>query len=278
MNNDFLNIVNQETFNRISNLELIGTGGQKMVYSGTDSTFGEIVLKFIELHTESTIKRALRELEIAARLEGKEYPKLHKYDYIEVGEKSYLYVIEEKIEGSTLRCYLNKNEKVPVERAVDIGVSLLKGLIKVHNNKLVHRDIKPENIIINNDRLVLLDFGIARDLAADSLTADLAMFGPMTIGYAAPEQIKNQKKIICNRTDLFSWAIIIYELIRGYNPLIKDAKNREEVIQNTLNKDIPSLNSGNSILDIVIGKCLEKAVHRRPSSGEYLIEMLRGIE
>lgn len=276
MKEDLLLIECQKIFSTITNLRLIGSGGQKRVFKGNHSRFGDIVLKLIELHSENTIQRALRELEIASRLESEEFSRLYEYNYIEISERRFLYVIEEYIAGETLRSFINKNGIIELTKAIDIGKSLLKGLINVHNSNLVHRDVKPENIIINNNRIVLLDFGIARDLAKESLTADLAMFGPMTIGYAAPEQIKNQKKIICNRTDLFSWGVLMYELITGVNPFVTNAKNREEVIQNTLTKVIPRLTSGDSAIDIIISKCLEKAVHRRPSSGEEILQMIEG--
>src|SRR5699024_9892762 len=126
------------------------------------------------------------------------------------------------------------------------------------------------------ERTLLLDFGIARDLSEKSLTADLAIFGPMTIGYAAPEQVKNQKRLICNRTDLFSWGIIMYEMITGYNPLIAGTNSREEVLENTLTKKTTNLDCGNELIDTVVNKCLEKTVHRRPSSAEHILKIMEG--
>lgn len=258
-----------------SDLELIGSGGQKKIYKGNDEKYGEIVVKLIELGSENTLKRALRELEIASRLGGREFPQLFKYEYLDIEEKHYLFVLEEYLRGPTLREFINSKE-IHLDKAIHIGKSLLNGVVKVHNKNLVHRDIKPENIIIDTERIVLLDFGIARDLDKESLTADLAVFGPMTIGYAAPEQIKNQKKLICNRTDLFSWGLIMYEMIIGYNPLLKKTNNREEALNNTLTKKIPELDCGNKFMDVAVNKCLEKTVHRRPNSAEQILKIIEG--
>lgn len=167
-------------------------------------------------------------------------------------------------------------KKVTLDEAINIGKTLLRSLIRVHNKKLVHRDLKPENIILNPERILLLDFGIARDLSKESLTADLAIFGPMTIGYAAPEQIMNQKRLICNRTDLFSWGLIMFEMIMGYNPLVKDSQSREEILENTLTRSLPKLDCGNVHIDVVVNNCLEKTVHRRPSSAEHIIKIMEG--
>lgn len=256
-------------------LELIGSGGQKKVYKGSDKKYGDIVVKLIELSSENTLNRALRELEITSNLGGKEFPRVFKYDYLDVEENRYIFVLEEYIRGSTLRECMN-DKVIQLDDAINIGKSLLNSLIKVHNKQLVHRDIKPENIIVNTERILLLDFGIARDLASDSLTADLAIFGPMTIGYAAPEQIKNQKRLICNRTDLFSWGLVMYEMIAGYNPLLKESSSKDQVLNNTLTKDIKNLDCGNEVVDTVVNKCLEKTIHRRPSSAEHIMKIMEG--
>lgn len=261
-------------FYDIEMLELIGTGGQKKVYKGFDKEYGDVVIKIIELSDENTLKRAMRELEIASLLEGDEYPQVFEFKFKENEGKKYLYILEEYIKGVTLREYISKNNCLPLDKVLNIGVLLLKALAKVHSKKLVHRDIKPENIIIYDEKITLLDFGIARDLSDASLTADFAFFGPMTLGYAAPEQIKNQKKIICNRTDLFSWGIIMFELFNGYNPFTIGISGKEDIILHTLNKVAPDMNSGNYNLDRVVEKCLEKSVHRRPQSCEFILNLL----
>src|SRR5690606_38467780 len=95
--------------------------------------------------------------------------------------------------------------------------------------------IKPENIIINNTvGTVLLDFGIARHLDLNSLTHDVALFGPLTPGYAAPEQINNEKRSISARTDLFAWGILMYEMLTGVNPFTQGCATPSEALMKTL--------------------------------------------
>src|SRR5690625_4737779 len=134
-----------------NDLVLIGEGGQKSVYKSRNDVYGEIVIKIIELHSENILKRALRELEITTKLGGEEFPKVFKYDYINIKENRYLFVLEEYIYGTTLRKYMNE-KKVTLDEAINIGKTLLRSLIRVHNKKLVHRDLKPENIILNPER------------------------------------------------------------------------------------------------------------------------------
>ena len=84
--------------------------------------------------------------------------------------------------GETLRVRLNREQRLSEKETIRIGEQLLEALIKVESSSLVHRDIKPENIMLLSDgRVVLLDFGIARHLNLPSLTANAAMFGPMTL-------------------------------------------------------------------------------------------------
>lgn len=269
--------MNTSIFNEFGKLELLFEGGQKKVYKGYHSTYGDIVLKVIALSDKQILNRAMRELEIASRLNGSKYFSFfYEYRVIEEEGKSHLFVLEKFIEGQTLRQYLDMNGTLSLAEVIDIAKQLLKALSKLHNLNLVHRDIKPENIMINDGEITVLDLGIARDLADVSLTADIAFFGPMTIGYAAPEQIKNQKQIICNRTDLFAWAIIVYELYSGINPFRHGKLGREEILISTLNETIPKLNTANPKLNEIIKKCLDKAVHRRPISSEFILEYLEG--
>ncbi|WP_336825139.1 serine/threonine-protein kinase [Sporosarcina sp. USHLN248] len=267
----------RERFKDLNAIEKLSSGGQKEVFVGVHNKYGKVALKLIELHNESNIKRALRELDISSKLNGEEFPNVYEFDFIAVDNRNYIYVLEEYIEGTTLREFIvNYCPNSEMNEIIDIGNSILVGLEKIHSNNLVHRDIKPENIILDHSKkkTYILDFGIVRDLTQDSLTADLAIFGPMTIGYAAPEQIQNKKKIICNRTDLFSWGIIMYEMIKGENPFKVNANSNEAILHNTLVLDVPELATTNANLNYIINKCLEKSVHRRPATARQVMNLL----
>lgn len=269
--------MNALIFKEFGELELLFEGGQKKVYKGYDSTYGNIVLKIIALSDKQIIDRAMRELEIASKLNGSKYfSVVHEYKFLEHNGENHLFILEKFIEGPTLRQYLEMNGTLELKEVLEIAKQLLNALSKLHKLNLVHRDVKPENIIINKGQITLLDLGIARDLSEASLTADLAFFGPMTIGYAAPEQIKNQKQIICNRTDLFAWAIVVYEVYTGFNPFKIGKSGREDILISTLNEDVPLLNTANIKLNEIVEKCLEKAVHRRPISSDFILDYLEG--
>jgi serine/threonine-protein kinase len=132
-------------------------------------------------------------------------------------------------------------------------------------------------MLLSDGRVVLLDFGIARHLTLPSLTADIALFGPMTVGYAAPEQIKNEKRKICNRTDLFAWATVMYECITGHNPFIMGCSHQGEMLRKTLVYDPPILSGIKSELAQLIQDCLKKVIHRRPPSAAAVLKTLKNI-
>ncbi|MDR3625289.1 MAG: serine/threonine-protein kinase, partial [Ignavibacteriaceae bacterium] len=214
--------------------------------------------------------RALREINILSSLKSEYFPILYDYGEYRNGDENVLYVIEEYITGQNLREIINSisSHRLDYKSCNRIISSLLKALILIEPLQLVHRDIKPENIIVSSERVVLLDFGIARDISKTSLTETFAIFGPMTPGYAPPEQIKNEKRKISFRTDLFSIAVVFYEILTDHNPFGAGTSSANEVLNITISFNPQTLSSlgFNKTFDEFIFKCFEKNCHRRPAS------------
>ena len=254
----------------------IGIGGMKTVLKAYDTEREiDLVIKVILLTGENSEKRTIREINILKSLDSPYFPKVLDTYLLEISDKKIFISSEELIKGQTLKKYCENTHSL--ESKVKIGKELLQALDVVHNRRLVHRDIKPENIMIDEQgNVVLLDFGIARDLNETSITSDLAMFGPMTIGYAAPEQIANKKKLISPRTDLFSWAVVMTEMLTGKNPLTYGEKSRERVIQKTLKLDSSTLSLVDTpiALATIIKKNLSPKLHLRSKSAEELIDII----
>lgn len=265
----------KERFNGVINdLEEFDFGGYKIVFKGVHNKYGNVVLKLINIESKEVTDRALRELEIATSLKEDYFATVYSYGICTFDSEKYICIMEEFIEGENLRRLLDKNDKLDLQKTISIGKNILNALIPLHDRNLVHRDIKPENIILTEKGVVLLDFGIARDLGQHSLTADIQFLGPMTPGYAAPEQIKNQKKLICNRTDLFAWGIVMYECLMGYNPFKRDCENIQDIIIKSCKYNPPKLNCSDKIFADMIYNSLNKSVHRRPKSCQYILDIL----
>ena len=89
-------------------------------------------------------------------------------------------------------------------------------------------------MVDRNGEYWLLDFGIARHLDKESITASGAMFGPASAGYAPPEQFRNIKTEIDIRTDLFAIGVVAYEALTGSHPFLQGAKDRVDAYRRTM--------------------------------------------
>lgn len=244
----------------------IGSGGQKVVYRAERADGSRVALKLIQRTVGDPNERAIREVEAAARLDGPSFARIFEVGTCTVGGAPCIHIVEEFLEGESLRQRLAAGSQ-PLAFAKSMGDSLLDSLAQVEGQRLVHRDIKPENVMLTRDgRIVLIDFGIARHLDAVSLTSSYAMFGPMTIGYCAPEQITNQKRAISIRTDLFALGIVLYEIVTGRNPFVDGCVDVSQVLTRCLQYQPPALTGVPSGFGSFVQNCLEKSPHRRPAS------------
>lgn len=212
----------------IPDLTQIARGGQKVVFKGTHSVHGSIVLKLF--FTKDT--RAQREVDISHRIEFDCVPRIFETGQVMYEDTHTLYILEQYINGEELRKRLNRQERFSLAEAVDFLEQGLFFIRHLEDNNIVHRDIKPENIIISNNKVYFIDFGIARLLDYPSLTNTEAM-GPHTPGYAAPEQFNNLKEYIDSRADLFSIGVVTYECLSGKNPYREGATSHLDILERT---------------------------------------------
>lgn len=125
----------------------------------------------------------------------------------------------EFLDGHTLRNELDTHGFLPEARAIEIAIEVLDGLDFAHKHGVVHRDIKPDNIqLLEDGRVKLTDFGIARLTFEPNLTMDGQVFG--TPSYMSPEQVVG--KDIDARSDLFSLGVVLYEMLSGTKPFAGD--------------------------------------------------------
>ena len=145
------------------------------------------------------------------------------------------YIVEDYIEGDSLRDWLNKGNTFKLKKAVEVLDTLLSLEIELEKNGILHRDINPNNIILATTGIVyLIDFGLARRLDQKSLTNTSATFGPFTPGYAPYEQFANIKQAQDVRTDLFQIGVTIYEGCTGKNPNIERNDDLFQILTRTI--------------------------------------------
>jgi eukaryotic-like serine/threonine-protein kinase len=193
------------------------------------------------------------------------------YEYGE--DAHYAFIAMEYVEGSSLRQYFERNVRFEERDLVSIMVQLLEALQYAHDQGVWHRDIKPANIIImNNGRIKVADFGIAR-VESSTLTQVGAVMG--TPGFIAPEQYLGKE--VDHRVDLFAAGVVFYELLTG-KPAFSGSK--EGVMYKVCHEAPvpPSVVSGKPSLarfDAIALRALAKRPQDRyPSADKFRLDLL----
>jgi serine/threonine-protein kinase len=197
---------------------LVARSGMASIFKATDIRNGRLVAIKIP-HPEMEADPALfdrfqREAEIGEKLD---HPGVMKVFSDE--SRSQVYLVMEWIDGRLLRQLLRDTGKLPQERAIHITIEICDVLDYIHRNGVVHRDLKPENImVIDEDRVKLIDFGIAGLAGARRLTFGKLSQVMGTPDYIAPEQVKGKRGD--GRTDIYALGIMLYEMLTGKTPFI----------------------------------------------------------
>jgi serine/threonine-protein kinase len=215
------------------------------------------------------IERFHREARAAGRLSHPNVVSI--FDFGE--ENGRHYIAMEYLDGQNLRDALQVRGAVPLHEALDILCQVLDALSYAHANSVIHRDVKPDNIhILPGGHVKITDFGIARLTEEIALTGDGQIFG--TPSYMSPEQIVG-KGIDC-RSDLFSAAVVLYEMLTGRKPFIGD--NVVSITYAIMNAAPPPLVGVPPSIERVILSALAKEPAHRPVSAAAMRTDLRAAE
>ena len=194
----------------------ISIGRLSEVYLATDLRHDrKVVLKVMrpEWAGQTASQRFLREIAIAAKLSHPNVVPL--YDSGEAA--SFLYYVMPFVEGESLRHCLKRAGRLPFEEAIRYTLEVADALAYAHSQGIVHRDIKPENILIESGHALVADFGIAKAMEAAGETVTTGRVAVGTLAYMSPEQASG-KSALDARSDLYSLALVLYEMIAGEMP------------------------------------------------------------
>jgi non-specific serine/threonine protein kinase len=203
-----------QTISHYKILEKIGEGGMGVVYKAQDTKLDRTVaLKFLPQSQASDSVERERFIHEAKAASALNHPNITTI--YEIGEHdSQLFIAMELIEGETLQHLARKNS-LPVERALEIGIQICEALAGAHEKGIIHRDIKSDNIMLTPKGLVkIMDFGLAKLKGASKLTRTGSTVG--TAAYMSPEQAQGEE--VDQRSDIFSFGVVLYELIAGQLP------------------------------------------------------------
>jgi serine/threonine protein kinase len=280
----------------------LGEGGMGTVFLARDINLGRLVaIKVLLKHTGQSAARFLAEARATARCKHENIVVIHEVDEL----RGTPYMVLEYLEGRTLRDVLTQRERsgtsepsaerdTPSGRlspglAVELVIPVVRALACAHPLGIVHRDLKPENILLTDaGRVVVLDFGIAKQLDASeieritdaddplakgaALTGEGAIMG--TLPYMSPEQWRSEE--VDARSDLWAVGIILYELCTGGHPLAPLSMVRLAQVT-VLDDPMPSVRDRRpdlGALGAVIDQCLKKRKAERIGSAEELLGAL----
>lgn len=253
--------------------EPISRGGQKVVYKACHIVYGPVVVKKI-------IKpgaRIDREVDIVRNNDFDNVPRIFEVLELEWDGVNCPVIVEAEVEGVSLRSVIDAGNRYGLEEIVDFLQQGFMFVEEIAGKGIVHRDIKPENIMKSHSGIYqYLDFGIARDISAASLTktGDL---GPNTPGYAAPEVFMGLKEDIDERSDLFSLGVVAYELMTGSNPFAGIDGNPVRAYVNTLTiTPISYVLTGDIHMEIMglVSALMSKERYKRPRSASRALRWL----
>jgi serine/threonine protein kinase len=258
----------------------IGRGAMGVVYRGRDPRINrEVALKAISLvdefegnELERARQRFFREAEMAGRLS---HP--HIVTIFDAGEdRGIAWIAMELLRGQHLVEYTGPERMLPPAIAIEIVARLADALHYAHQNQVVHRDIKPANIMFDppSGELKITDFGIAR-LTDSGRTRTGVVLG--TPSFMSPEQL--QGRPVTGRSDLFSLAVSLYQMLTGQLPFRSDTMPglMLKIAQEThpricaLNPALPAR------LDAFFERALAKDPAGRYDSGAAMAQALRDV-
>jgi serine/threonine protein kinase/Tol biopolymer transport system component len=200
-------------------LEYIGGGGMGVVYKAEDLRLARsVALKFLPPELTRDAEAKARFLQEARAASGLDHPNICTIHEVGETDDGRLYLAMPSYDGETLRRRIERGP-LAIEEAIDIAEQIARGLAKAHRGGIVHRDIKPANLIVTDDGVVkILDFGLAKLVGAAAITRTGSSVG--TPAYMSPEQARGED--VDHRTDLWSFGIVLYEMVAGRRPFRGD--------------------------------------------------------
>jgi eukaryotic-like serine/threonine-protein kinase len=238
----------------------IGKGGNARIFLAKDPSGRHVALKILhpELLVSVAAERFLREIKLASRLDHPHIARL-----LDSGERDWLvYYVMSYVEGATLREYLDSSRRLSLAETLRIADDLLDALAHAHGQGIIHRDVKPANVVVSAEGAILLDFGIARAVAAsgtDQLTRSGIAVGTST--YMSPEQITAAVNID-HRCDLYSVGCVLFECLTGQPPFYH--RNEAVVLQLHLTQAAPDVRTLRSDTPADLAQGIARALAKNP--------------
>jgi serine/threonine protein kinase/Tfp pilus assembly protein PilF len=258
-------------------IEQLGRGGMGRVYRALDTkTREEVALKLIRPDIASdkrTLERFVNEITLAHKVSHRNIGRMYH-----LGEDQGIhYITMEYVPGEDLKSFIRRSRRLDIGTTVAIAKQVCNGLSEAHTAGIVHRDLKPGNIMIDKEgNAKILDFGIARAVGTQGVTADGIIIG--TPEYMSPEQVEGKGSDL--RSDIYSFGVILFEMVTGRLPFAADTpfavafkqQSEKPPRPEDLNPQMPPQ------LGAIILRCLEKDREKRYQSTGEICRDLSQVE
>ncbi len=249
----------------------LGAGGMGEVYRSLDPRIGrEVAIKVLPLAFAADSDRLSRfeqEARAAGMLNHPGILSVHDVGH----ENGVHFLVSELLEGETLREKLGS--PLSQRKVIDYALQIAKGLTAAHDKGIIHRDLKPENLFVtNDDRVKILDFGLAKLTQTEAATAQLSKLetgGPLsaagmilgTVGYMSPEQVRGKPSDA--RSDIFAFGVILYEMISGKRAF--HGETPADTLSAILGKEPPELSETTPNFSPAMTRIVEHCMEKNPS-------------
>jgi eukaryotic-like serine/threonine-protein kinase len=273
----------------------IGKGGMGEVYEAEDLQLGLVALKTIRhgiASSSDAFERFRQEVQLARRVSGPQVCRIHELYLLpaSAGFKATAFLTMEYLDGITLFEKMQRDGPLPWKEARNIALEICEGLRLIHEKGIIHRDLKTSNIMLckqeGSPRIVLMDFGLARDFSADkALSPDPAekpakTLPQMIVGtpdYMAPEQFEG--KPVSPATDIYALGVVLYVLVTGVQPYAASSpvaaavrRAKPPLPPSSLRPNLPRQ------CDRIIERCLEYEPENRFQSAKEITRALKPPE
>src|SRR5262245_27520160 len=243
-----------------------------VVYKARDSRLGRsVALKFLPpqwSHDESAKQRFVREAQAASATHHRNICVIHNIDETPDGR---LFIVMAYYEGETLKQKLERGQ-IAIAEAIEIASEIADGLAKAHSQGVVHRDVKPGNLIVTEDGVKILDFGLAKFADSLQLTVPGSTIG--TVAYMSPEQVRGEEADA--RSDVWALGIVLYEMLAGAVPF--RGAYPEATFYAIRNEPVPPLDRAGREIPSALEGIVMKAIEKEPAERyQQMREMARDL-
>lgn len=258
---------------RFADLQLIGSGGTARVYRARDLTNqDQVAVKILRPEIASLRSRARfdREIRIIRSLTHPNILTLLDVGTIGEGEfEGCPFFVMPLVRGESLRAALERERQFSTKEATRLVTAIATGLAAAHAVGVVHRDIKPENVLLDGDRVLVADFGIAR--MSDSEGGMTSTTGVIvgTPPYMSPEQITGDRGVD-HRSDIYSLGILFYELLTGTPPFT--GSSAQAITSRHLIEPPPPLRVVRPDVDLGLEEVITRALAKAPAGRQQSCE------